>query len=288
MTYDELENIWDLEPITYDCYQDSDYFNHNFIPTKMPHRLDETNTIANYIRPILLNKKPNNLLITGNTSMGKTTAIKRLFNSFNNNTNKAYCSYINCQINTTITQIYLKIYENLTKETIIENKGSSELLNMIMHYLKKENKGLIVCLDDLDSYFKKKDISKILNQLLRIHEEEGILISLIIITNKIDFYQSLDTRASSIFSHEEVSFKDYTINQTYDILKERCYKGFCKNVIQDEQIKIIANYCHVFKDIRCGLDLLMELGNMINADNDCKIRDNHIDIVIERNMAQGN
>lgn len=279
-----IAHLLDSEPIE-DCYKDSNFFNPDFLPKKIKHRDNEINTLVNYMKPILHDKKPKNSLILGNSGVGKTTIMKSLFNSIERKSNDTYCCYVSCQFHTNIREVYLNIYEHITAKKLINpSKTPSILFNNIFDYLSDENKNILICIDDINNYFKKKDINQLFNQLLRHHINEKhskVIVGLFPIITNDNFRFQLDNSVLSVFPHTEVRFKDYTNNQMFSILKERCDHGFCKKVITDEQIRIVSNYCYVFSDLRAGLELLTNLGNMVNITNDCKVRNDHVDHVID-------
>lgn len=263
------------------------YFNSKFVPNKIPYRKNESETIIGKMRNILYNKQPKNTIIVGNSGVGKTTVMRHIFNSIEKNHGSVCCCYVNCEYNNTIHSVYEKIYEKVYETTLInETKSSKNLFTYSFDCLSDNEKNLLVCLDDPDTHFRRKDLDSLIYQLSRPYEHENeyeTIVGLYPIVSNSNFLFNLSQRVNSVFNHSEVNFKDYTREQMFEILKERCRHGFCKKVITDEQIEIVANYCYVFSDLRGGLDIFNHLGSMVNVGNDCKVRDEHIDIVLNQN-----
>lgn len=255
-------------------------FDHECDPHEFKHRDNETTTIAEYIKPLLKNDKPKNAIIQGAISTGKTTAMKKIIELIEKTTQKIACAYINCEIHTSKREIYKKINQELFGITIDQNRISTpDIQNNIGSYLQKNKKGLIVVLDEVDKLFENEEIKEIITSLLTTYEEYmGVRIGLYLVSSQTYSYY-FDEKIKTLLAPKEVYFKDYTKEQVYEILHERCELGFVKGAITDQQLKEIVNYS---VNIRDGLSILLDLGDMAEKEGSISIKDEYLDLILEK------
>ncbi len=264
-------------------FKNIDAFNPDYIPENFMHRKSQMEALALSIRPALRKGRPVNAIVLGSCATGKTTAIKKIFEMVERNSEKVVCVYINCQIHTTrfgiFSQIYQKIFGHTPPETGVP---FSRIYQNIMQHLSNERKSLIVALDDINYLFYSKNANKIFYDILRAHEAfEGIKTGVFAILSDIEFRFILDKNVNSIFIPQEIIFNPYGKQEMLDILKERVKIGFYPNVISEELIDEIAEYASSSGDLRVGIDLLRISGNLAEADASKVIEKKHIDDAIQ-------
>ncbi len=273
-----------FEKIFQTSYDESIYRNrllldHECPPTDFPFRKDEMDTIAGLINPILKNNKPTNGIIYGSCSTGKTTAIKKIL-EYLETQSKVVPVYINCELTESKREVYKKIIKKLKGVDINQNRiGTNDIHNSISNYLKNSKKGLIVVLDEADELFVNKKLKGIIKGLLKLHEEYyGVRVGIYIIVSD-NIVCDLSSDLSSLLLPTEVFFRKYPKEQVYEILKKRCRLGFVQGAITENQIKEITNYSI---NIRVGLGILTELGDMAERDNSKKIKNEYLDKIINK------
>jgi len=260
-------------------FKNIDAFNPDYIPENFMHRKSQMEALALSIRPTLRNGRPVNAVVLGSCATGKTTAIKKIFEMVERNSDKLVCVYINCQIHTTrfgiFSQIYQKIFGHTPPETGVP---FSRIYQNIMQHLSNEKKSLIVALDDINYLFYSKNANKIFYDILRAHEAfEGVKTGVFAILSDIEFRFILDKNVNSIFIPQEIIFNPYTKEEMLDILKERVKIGFYPDIISDNLIDEIAEYASSSGDLRVGIDLLRISGNLAEANASKTIEKKYID-----------
>lgn len=259
-------------------FKNIDAFNPDYIPENFMYRKSQMEGLALCIRPALRKGRPVNALVLGSCATGKTTAVKKIFEMVERNSEKVVCVYINCQIHTTrfgiFSQIYQKIFGHTPPETGVP---FSRIYQKIMQNLSNEGKSLVVALDDINYLFYSKNANKIFYDILRAHEAfDGIKTGVFAILSDIEFRFILDKNVNSIFIPQEIIFNPYNKDEMLDILKERTNIGFYPNVISEELISDIAEYASSSGDLRVGIDLLRISGNLAEADASKSIERKHI------------
>jgi len=83
-----------------------------------------------------------------------------------------------------------------------------------------------------------------------------------LITNDKGWLDDLDERVKSRALPETLEFKPYNLEETRDILKQRLQYAFVPGVWNDDAFDLIVNKTADIEDIRIGLHLMREAGNI--------------------------
>ena len=247
-------------------FKDADVFELSYFPENFPHRDHSLKTISIGLKPILRGGTPLHILCLGRPSTGKTTAVLKVFQMLEKQSNKVVTVHINSQMNSTRYIIFSQIYKKIFKISPPTSGVSfKKIFTKITQELIESEKTLLVCIDDLNYLYPEKEIDKVLYTLTRSYEEyPGVKIGVIGILSESVFDYPLDPRVQSVFHPIEASFPNYTWDETYDILKDRVIRGFFNNVLSDDLLRYIIDKVDEAKDIRMGLSLLKRSG--LNAE----------------------
>ena len=259
-------------------FKNIDAFNPDYVPENYLHRESQMEALAICLRPALRGGNPINTVVLGSPATGKTTAINKIFNIVEGNSDKVVCVYVNCQLHTTrfniFSQIYNKIFGHMPPETGVP---FSRIYGSIMKHLQNEKKSIVVALDDVSYLFHSKNANKIFYDILRAHEEyNGVRTGIFAILSDIEFRYMLDKNVNSVFIPQEIIFEPYTTQEMFDILKDRIKAGFYPDVISDSLLDQIAEHASSAGDLRMGIDLLRVSGNFAEADASKTIEKNHL------------
>lgn len=258
-------------------------FDPDYMPPNYEYRDTQMEAMAMAIRPAISGGQPTNSMILGSCATGKTTAIRKVFELVEETTDKVVCVYINCQLHTTrfgiFSQIYKKIFGHLPPETGVP---FSRIYSQIMKYLQREQKSLIVALDDVNYLFQSKNANKVFYDILRAYEEySGVKTGIFAILSDLEFRYAFDKNVNSVFIPSEITFKPYTLEEIYNILKDRVDAGFFANVFPDEILEKVAQYTFENGDLRVGINLLRSIGNIAEAHASKVVNEDHFNKAID-------
>ena len=82
-------------------FQNINAFDPDYMPQNYNFRDTQMEAMAISIRPAMIGGQPSNAIVLGSPATGKTTAIRKVFELVEKNTEKVVCVYINCQLHTT-------------------------------------------------------------------------------------------------------------------------------------------------------------------------------------------
>ena len=100
--------------------------------------------------------------------------------------------------------------------------------------------------------------------------------SIFLLTNYRDFYSELDERIRSRLSPEFLCFKEYSEQEIAGILRNRMDYAFIPHCFDEEAFKEIVEKCATVKDLRVGLYLMKEAGNLAEEKSSRKITLAHV------------
>ncbi|MEM5879025.1 MAG: AAA family ATPase, partial [Candidatus Aenigmatarchaeota archaeon] len=219
---------------------------------------------------------PQNTFIFGPPGTGKTASAKFVFREFENYSG-IKTVYINCWDYKTIVAILSKI--SLELGSFVQRRGMSkdEILERAIEICNKLDKGLIICLDEVDQLvFHDKSA---LYDLLRLNQYVKIPVGLVFISNDPFVFVNVDPRVKSSLNVEEVEFKPYSLLEMRDILEERAKLAF--SAFESAVVLLTANHAvQNGGDVRIGLDCLLKAGRQAEKIGSKKVEIFHVKAIL--------
>ena len=258
-------------------FRDKDVFTIEYMPENYKFRDHQLKKMAVHSRELKRDHKPQNMMLVGPCASGKTTAVNKFFELVEEHYNNAVCVHVNCQSYTTEYKVFIKIHEKIFGQRVsVGGLSTFSIYNKVMDYIIKENKILIVALDDFDFIKTSKDLNRTLYTLLRAHETyPGAKVTVFTITSHLT-KMIIDPNVATVFYPIEIQFPSYTREEMFSILNERCRIGFYKNVISDEIIQEVTNRAYEIGDVRHGLKILTEIGEKTEKTGSNQILKKHL------------
>ena len=260
-----MGNIFDNLVRKGSVFKDKQYLDHRFLPENLPHRKEQINGIAKYWIEALNNVTPPDVTIYGKTGTGKTAAakfaMKQLKEAASNKDLSIKTEYIRCTDYTTEYQVIAKLCQLMGRDVPYRGWTKAEVVNTFRDILKSNLYGnkiiLMVVLDEIDILLKN-DGDGILYTLTRTDN-----VSILSISNYIDFKKFIKSRAMSSFRDREIVFPPYGAQQLVDILEDRSKLSFNSGVLDDDVIPLCSAMAAKEEgDARYALDLLRTAGEI--------------------------
>ena len=261
-------------------FKNEQVLNPEYLPELLPHREHQIERIANNLKPASRGRKPQNMFIVGPPGIGKTASIKFVFREFEEYSERVKTIYINTWDYNTSHAILAKLVLELG--FFVQRRGTSkdEVLERLIEALKKSNRSIIICLDEVDQLVKKDE--KALYDLLRLNQYVDNPIGLVMISNYRDVFVKVEPRIKSSLDVENIEFKRYTLQEMKDILVERCRHAFRPGVLEEGVILLCANHAvQRGGDVRLGLECLRKAARISENENADKITVKHVKKVLK-------
>jgi cell division control protein 6 len=246
-------------------FQNESVFTPAYVPKDFIHRDSEIGEIMLALKPGLRGVAAVNTLVYGPPGTGKTTAVKYAFEELKQASKKLLPVYINCEDISTPYGIFAKIYEavyGLSPPST--GKPIEDVKERVFSRLKKEDRGLVVALDELDRLAADRTVDRVLVDFLKAHSTYGYdKIGIIGITIKEDLLANLDEKTRSVYNPTRILFQRYKKTEIKDILGNRARYGFYDGALSDTLLS--------------GIDLMRRSGLLAEKDAVRKITKEHID-----------
>lgn len=248
------------------------FLDYDYMPKMIKYRENEQRYIAMAIKPLLQRRNGKNILVKGSPGIGKTIGVKNVLKELEDEfSNEIYCIYLNCWKKDTPFKIAIEMCEQLGYKWT-HNKNYDELMKEACQILNE--KSAVIVLDETDKLEDDSVIYTLLEDLFRK--------CLILITNNSEFLAMLDTRIKSRLTPDILEFKPYDRIETEGILKERLEFAFVPNSFDVNAFLKIVEKTFQLEDIRAGLFLMKESGEIAEAKSSRKIDIEHAENAINK------
>jgi len=246
-------------------FRDAVALDYDYLPKILKFRETEQKHFATCIKPLFSGRSGRNLFVYGAPGIGKTAACRWVLKELEEETSEVVPIYVNCWKNNSSFKILTEICNRLGIRFIV-NKKTSELFEEVKKVLNK--KSAVLVLDEVD---KLEDFD-----LVYLFLEEIYRKSLFLITNYKETLEKVDERIMSRFNPEFLEFKPYNAMETKGILEERSKYAFVPGVWDKEAFELVVSKCAEAGDIRAGLYLMREAGNLAEDKASRKIETGHV------------
>jgi len=273
-------------------FREREVLSPHYVPDILPHRDDKFEELAKILAPALRGGAPSNIFIYGTTGTGKTAVTKQVLSKLKERAESRGLafkySYMNCQHVDTKYRIVTQLCEDIGIEVPITGLHFDVVYKKFKEALDKLDTLHVTVLDEVDMLYRKDTES--LYVLTRMNSDlDSSKISIIGITNDVNFKETLDPRIRSTLSEEEIVFSPYTAEQLKDILTQRAEVAFHKGVLEFGVINLCSAVgAQQHGDARRSLDLLRVAAELAERNGDEAVTEIHVrkaQQVIERNTV---
>ncbi|ALU12006.1 cell division control protein Cdc6 [Ignicoccus islandicus DSM 13165] len=262
-------------------FKNRDVLMPDFLPNRLPHREEQIRKVASVLAQALKGYRPNNLFLYGLTGTGKTAVVKLVTKKLSEKARergvRLKVAFVNTKRDDTPYRVLSKLLENIGFRVPPTGIATAQLYANFKRLLDKRDLLLIIVLDEID-YHVKKHGDDLLYKLTRINEElRNSKVSIIGITNDVNFTSWLDPRVKSSLSEEELVFPPYTAPQLEDILRDRAQMAFEDEALEEGVIPFCAALAARERgDARKALDLLRVAGELAEREGRNKVTTEHV------------
>ncbi len=252
-------------------FKNEDALDYEYVPKAIPYRENQQQHIATCIKPLFSQRLGKHLLIFGPPGVGKTVALKHVFRELEETSEEIVPFYVNCWQKNTTFKILVDLCHQLGY-MFTQNKKTDELLPIIQKQLGA--KAAVFSFDEIDKVTEFDFLYLLLENIP--HK------SIFLVTNYKEKLTEVDERIVSRLTPELLEFKEYNAVETRGILQQRIEYAFVPGVWIPDALQTIASKTYELKDIRSGMYLLREAGNIAEERGQTSITKDHAVLAITK------
>ncbi|MDY6769031.1 MAG: ORC1-type DNA replication protein [Candidatus Nanohaloarchaea archaeon] len=272
-------------------FRNKELLDTSYQPDDILHRDKQVDELASILAPSLKGDDPSNLFVYGTVGTGKSLCVRHVSDELREAASKSdeelNIVYINCKMKKVADTEY-RLAAQLGREMgeDIPSTGlpTDEVYDRFFTALEEgEDDVVIIILDEIDALVKKIGDSFLYN-LTRINDDlDETKVSIVGISNDLNFTDYMDSRVKSSLSEEEIIFPPYNALELKEILLQRTEDAFHDSVLSDGVIsKCAALAASEHGDARRALDLLRVAGELTERSNESEITIEFVDRAQEK------
>ncbi|MFB6174492.1 MAG: ORC1-type DNA replication protein [Candidatus Nanohalobium sp.] len=265
-------------------FKNKDALTTSYKPDNILHRDEQINDLASILAPSLKGNDPSNVFLYGSVGTGKTLVVKHVTDELQDVAHEQEIDlnilYINCKMKKvadTEYRLLAKLARQLGEEVPSTGLPTDEIYNRFFEALQDQGGVVVIALDEIDALVKKVG-DEFLYNLTRINDDlDETKVSILGISNDLNFTDYMDSRVKSSLSEEEIIFAPYNAIELREILRARTDKAFVEGALQDGVIsKCSALAAQEHGDARRALDLLRVAGELAERSEVERIEKEHV------------
>ena len=242
----------------------------DYVPPNLPHREEHLRKLTQLFRGVIEapGQVSQKVLIVGDTGSGKTSVTK-LFGKLlsevarNRGFNLVYV-HVNARRERTEYMILNKILSAFQPGIPLRGLSTQELLSIILEYIESNNLYLLVTLDEIGVFLKRRgeELLYLLSRTVDDQLNAQQRISLIGISRSPLFGYILDPSTWSTLQKNMLRFNRYNSRQLRDILNFRIKEAVLEGAVSSSTIDLIADIAGASGDARYALEVLYKAGKV--------------------------
>jgi archaeal cell division control protein 6 len=259
----------------------------DYVPDNLPFRAQQVSSIAEILAPILHGSRPSNLLVYGKTGTGKTAVTRHVISKLEETCSKkkipAVFVYSNVRMTGTEYRTLGDLASSIGLKIPFTGLAVSEVLSRIQNHVKAQGLKAIFVLDEID-YLVRSYGDDILYDLTNSSDKiaPGFL-SLVGISNDLQFKEQLGARVQSRLSEEELVFPPYSAEELRTILTERATLALNAGSYSGAAINLCAALSgSEHGDARRAVDLLRISGEIAEREGSKELTEKHVRIALQK------
>ncbi|MHB8565571.1 MAG: Cdc6/Cdc18 family protein [Nitrososphaerales archaeon] len=259
----------------------------DYIPDHLPFRTQQITSIGQLLAPILVFSRPSNLLVYGKTGTGKTAVtryvISRLSEKCQTTKIPSIFVYCNAKMSGTEYRVLSELASGIGLKVPFTGLAISEVLSRIQTYMKDQNLHVVLVLDEIDFLVRSYGDDLLYDLTSSSDKIAPGFLSLIGISNDLQFKEELGARVLSRLSEEELVFPPYSADELKTILIERASLAFNKARFTDEAVNLCAALSgSEHGDARRAVDLLRIAGEVAEREGATQLEEKHVRIALQK------
>ena len=286
-TIDNLDSIFQKALTNKSIIKNRNALHSDYVPDHLPFRVPQITSVGQALAPILHQSKPSNLLIYGKTGTGKTAVTRHVLNKLNATAQQQHIParflYCNTRMTGTEYRTLADLAAGLNLKIPFTGLALTEVLSRIQQHIKQSGLRTILALDEIDYLVRSFGDDLLYDLTTSFDSTSPGFISIIGISNDLQFKEELGARVVSRLSEEELVFPPYSVEQLRTILKDRALLAFEPLTCSEAAVNLCAALSgSEHGDARRAVDLLRVSGEMAEREGSAEVQERHVRVALQK------
>ncbi len=254
----------------------------HFVPETLLYREEELRSVMRCVAPVLRNQRASNVFLYGKSGTGKTACVKHVLDKMaERKSAHAIGLYMNCRVYDSRYKVLQKCVSDFQPGFAKTGYSFAVLYEEFLDWIEGENKDstpkhVVLALDEIDLV---KDLDSLIYSLTRSNDDlKKGSVSILGVSNKVDFKTRLSIRSKSSLCETELVFNPYNAEQLQGILRQRLSDAFKEGAVTDSAVNLAAAIAASENgDARYALTLLLRAGELAEKKKLKKILDKDVE-----------
>jgi len=285
--HDPLDSIFQKALASPKLFHNHDALRSDYVPEHLPFRAQQITSIGEVLAPLLHSSKPSNLLIYGKTGTGKTAVTKYVMNKLGQTCLSKHipARFVYCNIRNAGTEyrVLAELATSIGLPIPFTGLAVSEVLQRVQNFMKSNSLHTILVLDEIDHLVKSFGDNLLYDLTNSSTNINPGFLSLVGISNDLQFKEELGARVLSRLSEEETVFPPYSAIELKTILQERAKFAFNNNAFTEAAVNLCAALSgSEHGDARRAVDLLRIAGEVAERDGAQQLDEKHVRVALQK------
>ena len=253
-------------------------FNDSFVPDVLPCREKHLKIFKDELGQFSSNYSAQNMLFYGPSGSGKTAVtllgIKQHKKAFLSSNVKIF--YVNCNIANTSYRVLNRLCKMAGLNVPDLGLPFDTLYERFLEKMNSEGLPFMVVLDEVDLLIRRSGDS-ILYSLLELNSSYEGSVSLVGVSNTLEFMSRISQRVISRFNPRQVFYPEYNALELFSILEQRARLGLREDSWDPAALRLIAAIvAKECGDARRAIDLLRISSKLAEQRGESKLLEFHV------------
>jgi len=214
--------------------------------------------LAFLLEPASRGLRPANAFLSGPPGTGKTASARFMLRQLEDSGAHVLTVYVNCWQESTRLAVLSRLAVTMRLPLPRRGLAEDEVLTRVMEALRKDQRVLIVVLDELD---RLEGRDRLLYDLSRAGEVHGVKAGVLAVSNDPALLVRVEERVRSSLAAKSLEFRPYSPPELKKILSERARMAFRPGTFSEEAVAVSVAMASKNKgDARLAIELLLRAG----------------------------
>lgn len=265
-------------------FSNEDVLRENYTPDELLERDDERKKYKEGLKPVINGSTPNNLLVYGQTGVGKTLASRIMLDDLEESAQdvdgvSVRHVWVNCQVSSSY-QVAINIvnsFRDSSNQISKTGHAKDSVYEMMWDEINDADEThVLIVLDEIDEMGTDADLLYDIPRAKDNNKAVDSEVGFIGISNDFTFKDNLPARVQSSLCQMDIHFRAYTPQELEPILKQRSEEAFYSDALDEGVVPLVAALAgNDTGSARHAINILHKAGSLARMNDEDSVKAEH-------------